>query len=448
MHLIPLTSVVVEDRQRKTLRNIPDLAESIRRNGLIHAPVVEPIGCDDEGCPHFNEPHSHPDVPQRFRLIAGERRLRAVEQIQQDNHEGEVYYAFIYAGESIPYTFLPVTFRSELSDVQRKEIELEENLLRENLTWQEEALALADLHALRTAQRQGQPIAVTAQEVSEKTGEVAGSVAVKISRAITVAKQLSDPKIAGARNLKEAANIITRSFEEQIKQDLIKAVGDTTDHAFHEGSCIAILPTLQSGSFDCILTDPPYGMGADTFGDVAGGHGYKDDWETAYNIYESILQEGFRLCRPNAHLYMFCDPDRFQWIRDRANEIGWQAFRTPIIWNKTSSMGHDPWPQKGFRRSYETILYAMKGDRPYLSFMEDVIDCPNISSPFHKAAKPPELFRKLLSRSCHPGDKVLDPCCGIGTIFEAASACRVSATGIELDPNYATTASNRRFGRS
>jgi DNA modification methylase len=54
----------------------------------------------------------------------------------------------------------------------------------------------------------------------------------------------------------------------------------------------------------------------------------------------------------------------------------------------------------------------------------------------HGAQKPVSLYSDLLKRSTRPGDRVLDPFCGTGTIFPAAHPLKVAATGIELEPAY------------
>ncbi len=51
----------------------------------------------------------------------------------------------------------------------------------------------------------------------------------------------------------------------------------------------------------------------------------------------------------------------------------------------------------------------------------------------HAAQKPVALLRELLSLSFHPGETILDPCCGSGTIFAAAKPLSLRATGIEMD---------------
>jgi DNA modification methylase len=52
----------------------------------------------------------------------------------------------------------------------------------------------------------------------------------------------------------------------------------------------------------------------------------------------------------------------------------------------------------------------------------------------HAAQKPVELIRELIALSFFPGEHILDPCAGSGTIFRAAKLAKVRATGIELNP--------------
>ena len=190
------------------------------------------------------------------------------------------------------------------------------------------------------------------------------------------------------------------------------------------------------GVYDVILTDPPYGMGADTFGDsgglAEGAHGYKDDYETFLGCAASIAAEGFRITKPQAHLYCFCDFDKFSQLKALCIEAGWSVFRTPLVWYKKSGM-RAPWPLEGPQRKYECILYAVKGKRPVLKMLGDVLDYGPDMNLGHAAQKPVALLQDLLSRSCLPGHAVLDPFCGSGSVFEAAHALKVRATGVELD---------------
>jgi DNA modification methylase len=78
----------------------------------------------------------------------------------------------------------------------------------------------------------------------------------------------------------------------------------------------------------------------------------------------------------------------------------------------------------------------MKGKRKVLSLKSDVLTYPSDTNEGHHAQKPVALFEDLLKRSARPGDNVLDPFCGSGTIFPACHSLRVKATGIELDKGF------------
>ena len=104
----------------------------------------------------------------------------------------------------------------------------------------------------------------------------------------------------------------------------------------------------------------------------------------------------------------------------------------PPIWDKGST-GHAPARTLGWRRSHELILFASKGGKRFSTVTSDVIRVPNVRDKGHAAEKPTELYVELLKRSCLPRDRVLDPCCGSGTIFQAARETYTTATGIECD---------------
>lgn len=196
------------------------------------------------------------------------------------------------------------------------------------------------------------------------------------------------------------------------------------------------LPLLRDGQFDVILTDPPYGMGADQFGDSGGmnmsAHSYADTYEVFKESLALATLHFGRLTKDQAHLYWFCDIDRFIESRIAFEAAGWWVHRTPLIWHKPNG-SRAPWPEHGPQRKYEFILYAVKGKKPTIKLAGDVITCSNEQGMEHGAQKPVELYKELLSRSCQPGDSVLDCFAGTGPILPAAHELRVKATAIERD---------------
>lgn len=422
--LIPYGSIVVpENRQRQEIgaAQLAELVESIRIHGLFHSIVVREL----------------PDGS--YQLVIGERRYQAI---------GVLIAAgipFVHDDMQMEGDDCPVTLMSELDPIRLAEAEFEENIKRVDLTWQERSASLARLHEMRLGQNPKQGVAATAREVAAATGVTTDSAEAEVHRSRLVADFLADPQVKKARSLKEAHNIVTRKLENDFKDDLRKMQKAVTEHTFYAGDCLPMLQGFSDETFDCILTDPPYGMGADAFGTAGAAHTYTDGFDEAMLVCSSILLAGFSICKPQAHLYMFCDIDRFHDLRQMAADAGWYAWRTPLTWFKGGATGHDPLPQRGFRRTTEWLLYCIKGDKPHQKFMGDMLSVPTVANPLHPAAKPVELFRQLIDRSCLPGAQVLDPCCGTGTIFPAASACKVRATGIELSPEFAKIALNRMY---
>jgi len=121
--------IIVESRFRRDFDEAAnqELITSILKVGLLNAVVVEKT---DEG----------------LVLRAGERRLRAIKDLYA------LGQTFLYAGQPVPAGHVPFTLWSDLSPIRRLEIEVEENTIRKDFTWQERASATDALMRLRTLQ--------------------------------------------------------------------------------------------------------------------------------------------------------------------------------------------------------------------------------------------------------------------------------------------------------
>jgi DNA modification methylase len=284
------------------------------------------------------------------------------------------------------------------------------------------------------------PIMPTARALVGSTGASLETARHQVARALVVANFLDDPEVCKADSLTSAMNKV----EAKVRRETVALAhsaplpeeGDTL-HTFLEGDCKAILPELPHNSFDLILSDPPYGVGADIWDQGNNQHMYKDTWENAQQVYASILHNGFKLCRGQANLFLFCDPKHFGWLVDEAALAGWRPFMSPIIWKK-STEGQAPWGTKGFIKTHEHIFFATKGDKGLARATLDVLDFsrPDKRMRIHAAQKPVELLTHLINISSLPGDRVLDPCAGSGATFLAGWQTRTAVTGIELDSIY------------
>jgi site-specific DNA-methyltransferase (adenine-specific) len=395
-----------------------ELRDSITSTGLLHPPVVR---SDSNG----------------LWLVAGERRLRAIRDA------ADLGIMFTYAGQVVPAGTVPVTNLGDLTELERMEAEFEENVRRADLSWSESAAATTALLSLRSTQAQarGEAAPTVASISVEVRGRSDGAYHEKTRKEVLISKHLDNPDVAKAKTLDEAFKVVKKQEQQKKNKELAKSFGPSVtsnSHLLLNEDCLAWMKASPPSVFDVILTDPPYGMGADEFGDCGqsalGSHFYNDSFEHWVKLMAVFTVESFRLAKPDAHAYVFCDLDNFHALRQAMTSAGWRCFRTPLIWHKPSNF-RAPWPDQGPQRKYETILYAVKGAKKTLRLGPDVITLPTDENLGHPAQKPVALFSDLLSRSCNPGEKVFDPFCGSGPVLEAAQALHLSATAIELDAN-------------
>lgn len=411
MYIIPLSDIIIpENRQRRTFpsNEREELKTSIQHRGLLHPIVIR---------------------ADKRTLVCGERRLQAITELHQMDIE------FTCNGQLIKSGDIPCTLLTDLSPLELEEAELEENILRVDLHFLEKAKAIDRLHKLRTAQAELRGEVQTLQE----TGIEVGNKNLNAIREALVLAEHADtiPELAKAASHKEAVKIVKRTLETRAraeKADAMKAV--KTPHRIFHADCQSAMVNLPPESFDLLLTDPPYGIAADGFGSQAGiAHNYADGEIEALSLYEMLAEEAFRLCRADAHAYVFCAPNLYQRISLLFTMAGWEVWPRPLIWSKHNGM--TPRPQHGPRNSYEMILFAIKGAKRTLCIKNDVIDCSQVHEQVHAAEKPVDLLRDLISRSCEPGSKILDPFAGSGSTLEAAELSHCVATLIELDEtNY------------
>lgn len=419
---IPFNDIQIpSNRQRRQFSpdSIQALADSIDKNGLIHPVVIRKRGSD-------------------YFLVAGERRMRALATMWNIGQMVKVGGLFVSEGT------VPCIDYGELDPISAMEVELEENIRRVDLTWQEQAQATADLLDLRKKQAmRDNEIEPTVKDIAvEIRGSGEGIHHEAIRQQLIVARHLSDPDVMKAKSAPEAIKILKRKEELRRSEALGVSVGKTfsaKDHALFKGDCLTELQRYKEAAFDIILSDPPYGMGAESFGDSDGkarveGHFYDDSYESWVDLMSKFIPLTWTITKPQAHMYLFCDFDRFHELKGMCEAYsGWKVFRTPLIWHNPTSM-RLPWIESGPQRKYQLCLYATKGGKHVNKIFPDLVTYPSDANLNHPAQKPVGLFTDLLSRSALPGDSVIDPFCGTGTIFPAAHALKVKAVGIEKDP--------------
>jgi hypothetical protein len=201
------------------------------------------------------------------------------------------------------------------------------------------------------------------------------------------------------------------------------------------GDCLSVLPTLEPGSVDCVVTDPPYGVELGS-GDKRGGcHGLaKAPYATDSDTYESFVTE--IVPRLNASLDLakrgavFTGPH----IQEQRKATAFGGVYCP------AGSGRHAW---GFKTFHPILLYGKapdlhKGAKPTI-----LKDNGWAEKNGHPCPKPLAWMIWLVKLTTRPGDVVLDPFMGSGTTGVACLQTGRRFIGIELDPAYFAIAQRR-----
>ena len=185
---------------------------------------------------------------------------------------------------------------------------------------------------------------------------------------------------------------------------------------------------------DCIVTDPPYGIGFSSpryrnkkF-DVMEGD---DDTTTTV---KAIKKFG-RVLKENSHAYVFTRWDVYPIL---AQEIPEELeLVNLLVWDKGEG-GHGMGDLGTFAPRYEMIMLLEKGRReingkrtPNVLNFKDVRFTGE--GKYHPTQKPVALIKSLIEKSTKEGELVLDPFLGSGTTAVAALSMNRSFLGFEID---------------
>lgn len=439
MLTIPYSALDIPPRQRSDKQtglpaHILALADSIEADGLLQPPVVMFTNPGEKG--------------SRYRLVAGWCRTTAMKKLHDENR------SFTHASAPVPKDHLPVVILSAQTGLlQLLSAEFVENKVRLNLPWPDECAAVAAIEAERRRINPAATITEMAQELSEKTGQPVVTHRTAISRQLKVAEALKTrPELLKAKGVEDADRILRQEQREKFEAELarrrlrkVAEIKRTWD--LRLGDSRKLLLEMPNGEVDLLLSDPPYGVEADKEKYAVGAHRYDDSPAAALDLAIFIIQEGWRLTKPKANLFLFCDWTLYSTLRTACAQYGWTPWHRPLIWQKALREGPAPWGKDGFINTYEMILWATKGEYG-LGGRGPVPDITYIQKSgsigrTHGAEKPVELLAHFIELSTRPGDFVLDPCAGSGSTLLAAAKYNRRSLGIELDEIYYNRAMTR-----
>ena len=183
----------------------------------------------------------------------------------------------------------------------------------------------------------------------------------------------------------------------------------------YRADCLELLPELEAGSVDAVVTDPPYGI------KVQNNYGVgnrRDKTKDATVTWDN---------KP-------CAPELLKSIGRAAKvRIVWGAnyFNCfdkggAIVWDKLQ-----PLPD-----SSQCEIASVSGYRKVFKYTQRWTNFVNTKETDHPTEKPVALFEWIMDRFTESGDAVLDPFMGSGTTGVACVKTGRKFIGIEIDPGY------------
>lgn len=428
----------------ETTKHYEELAESLKLFGPI-----TPLTLDDKD-----------------NLIAGGCRLEAYKLL----------------GE----TEVPIVRRAKLTPKQKRILEVEENVRRKDMNWQDIVLGILEIH-------EDESIKAKSKEMDwgmRMTGKMIGQPLSYVHDAITVARFIrgKDKEILAAKTLSEAKRILTERKLDAVTKVRASRISsatpipvsttpvispsassgimsihigppsagivvDTTKPkptidtsiAHHidlskiifKGDNKAIMANFPEASIPLIITDIPYGIDMTNLEDVHGVDMMKSTHQVEENIEQMkpFLEAAYRVLEPDSNLLFFFALQHFEKLRDWGKEVGFKVCDWPILWLKPHSSKNNV-PQYNPTKSYEPLMVMRKGKgRLHTPIIKSHFECDGTadrkiqSNPF---AKPLEFFKWLMPHFAHPGDTILDPYAGEGSILRAAIVQGYKPLGIEI----------------
>ena len=210
------------------------------------------------------------------------------------------------------------------------------------------------------------------------------------------------------------------------------------------GDSLEILPEIEAGSIDCVVTDPPYMIGANSIGNAASKDGTWADLLNASHWYASWFSSSKVKLSDRGFLLVCLNWRSLPTYLCAFSKCGWTA-TSCLVWNK-DWIG--PSYQNALRPTYELVLFAAMPqavipDRSASDVFTWKWMAGQVRNTGHPAEKPVELMQRLIELTTRSGDLVADWFFGSGTTGVACIQTGRRFIGIEIEPRYFDIACRR-----
>jgi hypothetical protein len=391
------------------------------------------------------------DIDGELVLVAGERRLTAALELG--------------------LALVPIRRFQDLSPEDAQITEMEENLKRLDLPWRDFVRAIGQIHTIFLQRDPQWSLAQTASEVHFSYEYV--------RMILQVYQSLDSEKIAQATGVENAHNILLR-LADRMAEGIVSNILNQGTAIFQASPPPSPSPTPSPGpasgpipppsppppppppppaitqadfipwadaytgpKFNFIHVDFPYGTykGDDSSGTYTVTEFYDNTPEVYLNLLHALCRNLDRLISHSAHLMFWFDMKFYTETFQKLTASGLVVHPHPLIWHKTiggvmpgNSVSHP-------RRTYDTALLCVKGNRPFVKPGASSYAAPPVHSKVHPSQKPEPMLRFFFSMFVDVHTTMLDPTCGSGSALKAAEDLGAkSVLGLELDPEYVAQA--------
>lgn len=434
LETININDIDLGERARKKYTNIDELINSIKKNGLI-----QPIAVLDKSkvsnWSGINLKNLKED--KKFLLLAGGRRVQA-------HREGE-----------IANTISARIYSEPLTSDEIKEIELVENIHREELTWHERVELEEQIHDLQIKIK-GKKVSGSKEEghTIEETGQLLGKSKSSISRDLHLAKALKKiPQLKSVKTKADANKMLRKlgqTYESKTHATEITKKFDSTPigkqrrklaESYIVKDCREGLKDIPDNSISFVEVDPPYAI--DILNSKRGGKHTKMSYnevsvDTYSNLMQTVFSECYRIMKPDSWIVSWFAPDPWfsptqEWMKD----AGFKVRALPCIWVK--GQGQTNQPHRYLASSYEMFFYGAKGNpiiykpgRPN-TFIYKLV---SPSKKIHITERPIEMMQTIVETFTGGKGRGVVPFLGSGNTLLAMANLGMEGLGYDLSEDH------------